>query len=99
MPRTNGANWWPPASRGMRIASWPSSSSTGPSRDIGSICPAFADALPELLSEPDEKSFGATDVAESIRLLVLNHFADELRAPLLEPGERVVDVVHSEHGA
>ena len=39
-------------------------------------------ALPELLGEPDEKSFGATDVAEPIRVLVLNHFADESRAVL-----------------
>src|SRR5712672_3542781 len=53
----------------------------------------------ELLGEPDEKSFGTADVAEPIRLFVLNHFADELRATLAEPGEGVVDVVHSEHDA
>ena len=57
------------------------------------------DALPELLGESDEKSFGAADVAEPVRLLVLNHVADELRASLTEPGERLVDVVHSEHDA
>ena len=57
------------------------------------------DALPELLGEPDEKSFRAADVAEPIRLLVLNHFADELRAALGESGERPVNVVHSEHHA
>ena len=56
-------------------------------------------ALPELLGEPDEKSFGAADVAEPIRVFVLDHFADELRAALPEPGERLVDVVHSEHDA
>ena len=39
-------------------------------------------ALAELLGEPDEKSFRAADVAEPIRVLVLNHFADELRAAL-----------------
>jgi len=39
-------------------------------------------ALAELLREPDEKSFGTADVAEPIRVLVLNHFADELRAAL-----------------
>jgi tetrapyrrole methylase family protein / MazG family protein len=32
--------------------------------------------LAELLGEPDEKSFGAADVAEPIRVLILNHFAD-----------------------
>ena len=53
----------------------------------------------ELLGEPDEKSFGAADVAEPIRVLVLDHFADELRAALAEPGERLVDVVHGEHDA
>ena len=42
-------------------------------------------ALPELLGEPDEQSFGAADVAEPIRVLVLHHFANELRAALAEP--------------
>ena len=56
-------------------------------------------ALPELLGEPDEKSFGAADVAEPIRVFILNHFTDELRAALLEPGEQLVDVVHGEHDA
>jgi hypothetical protein len=56
-------------------------------------------ALPELLGEPDEKSFGAADVAEPIRVFVLDYFADELRAALAEPGERLVDVVHGEHDA
>jgi hypothetical protein len=57
------------------------------------------DALPELLGEPDEQSFGTADVAEPIRLLVLNHFAYELRAALGESGKRLVDVLHSEHHA
>src|ERR671934_3037921 len=55
--------------------------------------------LAELLGEPDEKSFGSADVAEPIRVLVLHHFANELRAALAEPGERLVDVVHGEHDA
>ena len=53
----------------------------------------------EWFSQSDEKSFGAADVAEPIRLFVLNHFADELRATLAKPGERLVDVVHGEHHA
>ena len=57
------------------------------------------DALRELLGESDEKAFGAANVAEPIRLFILNHFADELRATLTQPGESVVDVVHSEHDA
>ena len=55
--------------------------------------------LPELLREPDENSFGASDVAEPIRVFVLNHFADELRAALAETGERIIDVLHGEHDA
>src|SRR5207247_2403389 len=55
--------------------------------------------LPELLGEPDENSFGAPDVAEPIRIFVLDHFADELRAAVPEPGERIVDVLHGEHDA
>jgi hypothetical protein len=48
----------------------------------------------EFLGEPDEKAFGAADVAEPIRVFVLDHVAaDELRAVLSEPGERLVDVV------
>ena len=55
--------------------------------------------LAELLGEPDENSFGAPDVAEPIRVFVLDHFADELRAAFAEPGERIVDVLHGEHDA
>jgi hypothetical protein len=51
------------------------------------------------LGEPDEKPFRPADVAEPIRVFVLDHFADELRAALAEPGERLVDVVHGEHDA
>src|SRR5438876_3569227 len=55
--------------------------------------------LPELLGKPDENSFGAPDVAEPIRVFVLDHFADELCAAFAEPGERIVDVLHGEHDA
>src|SRR4029077_15699215 len=55
--------------------------------------------LPELLGKPDENSFGAPGAAEPIRVLVLDHFADELRAAFAEPGERIVDVLHGEHDA
>ena len=56
-------------------------------------------AMPELLSEPDEDSFGAPDVAEPIRVFVLSHFADEFRAAFTETGERIVDVLHGKHHA
>ena len=44
--------------------------------------------LPELLGKPDENSFGAPDVAKPIRIFVLDHFADELRAAFAEPRAR-----------
>ena len=54
----------------------------------------------EFLGEPDEQAFGPADVAEPIRVFVLDHVAaDELRTVLPEPGERLVDVVDSEHYA
>src|SRR5437868_6435248 len=53
----------------------------------------------EFLREPYEKSSGPADVAEPIRVFVLDHLADELRAVLAEPAERLVDVVHGEHDA
>ena len=41
---------------------------------------------------------GPPDVAEPIHVLVLDNLAaDKLRAALIEPGERLVDVVHGEH--
>src|SRR5262245_2501096 len=55
--------------------------------------------LPELLGEPQEDPFGTADVAEPIRVLILDHFADDRRAAFAEPGERVVDVLHGEHDA
>src|SRR6266571_3349788 len=57
--------------------------------------PASAD----LLGQPDQNALGASDVAEPIDVLVLNHLVDELRAVLAEPGQRVVEVVHGEHDA
>src|SRR2546423_14364370 len=69
-------------------------SSTLTSRGIRS-----GNLLPELLGEPDENPFGTPDVAEPIHVLILGHFADELRAAFAEPGERIVDVLHGEHDA
>jgi hypothetical protein len=61
--------------------------------------PSSRRASTEFLGEPDEQSFGPPDVAEQIRVIVLDHFAHELRAALAEPGERIVDVLHGEHDA
>ena len=62
--------------------------------------PSTSPALPNLLGQPDKKAFRPADVAEPIRVFVLNHFAaDELRTVLAEPPERLVDVIHGEHDA
>src|SRR5207253_9512698 len=53
----------------------------------------------DLLGQPDENALGASDVAESIHVFVLNHLVDELRAVLAEPGQRIVEVVYGEHDA
>jgi len=68
-------------------------------RKAGAFLRLSRNGLADLLGQPDEKSFGTPDVAEPICLFVLHHFADELRAALAEPGERVVDVLNGEHDA
>ena len=51
----------------------------------------------EFLGESDEKPFRPADVAEPIRVFILDYFAYELRAALTEPFKRLVDVVYGEH--
>src|SRR3954470_11181792 len=53
----------------------------------------------EFLGESDKKPFRPADVAEPIRVFILDYFAYELRAALAEPFKRLVDVVHGEHDA
>src|SRR6476646_11652771 len=53
----------------------------------------------KLLGEADEDSSGAPDVAEPVEIFVPDHFADDLRAALAEPSDRIVDVLHGEHDA
>jgi hypothetical protein len=53
----------------------------------------------EFLGESNEKPFRPADIAEPIRVLILDYFACELRAPIAEPFKRIVDVVHGEHDA
>src|SRR5581483_2298436 len=55
--------------------------------------------LPEFLGESDEKPFRPADIAEPIRVFILDYFAYELRAALAELFKRLVDVVHGEHDA
>ena len=56
-------------------------------------------ALAEFLGEPHEEAAGPADVAESIRVFVLDDLADELRAVLAEARERIVEFVDGEHDA
>jgi hypothetical protein len=53
----------------------------------------------EFLGESDEKPFRPADVAEPIRVLILDDFPYKLRAAHAEPRKRLVDVVHREHDA
>src|SRR5438309_7289859 len=53
----------------------------------------------ELLGQREEDAFGATDVAETVFVLVLHHLADELGAVGLQAGKDVLDVVDGEHDA
>jgi len=53
----------------------------------------------EFLGESDEKSFRPADVAKPIRALILDYFADELRAALAHSFKRLVDIVYGEHDA
>src|SRR5690242_8443238 len=76
------------------LGSWPFAC-----RQARALLRRHRNTLPELLGKPDQQSFGPADVAEPIRVLVLDHFADELRATLAEPGERLVEVVDGEHDA
>jgi hypothetical protein len=68
--------------------------------DIGHSSPfAFVLHSAKFLGESDEKPFRSTDVAEPIRVFILDYFAYELRAKRAKPFKRVVDVVHGEHDA
>lgn len=42
---------------------------------------------------------GESDVAEPIRVFILDDFTNELRAVIAEPCKHLVDVVHGEHHA
>ena len=43
------------------------------------------------MGQPDENPFGTADIAESIRVLVLNHFTNELCAAFAEPVEHIAE--------
>ena len=51
----------------------------------------------ELLGESDEKPLRPADVAETVRVFILDYFAYELRTSIAEPFHRLVDVIDGEH--
>jgi hypothetical protein len=53
----------------------------------------------EFLGEADEKPFRPADVAEPIRIPILDYFACELGAAPAKPVKGLVDVVNREHDA
>jgi hypothetical protein len=65
----------------------------------GGLSDVFVLRSAEFLGESDEKPFRPADVAETIRVFILDYFAYELRAALAELFKRLVDVVHGEHDA
>jgi len=67
--------------------------------ESGGLSDVFVLRSPEFLGESDEKPFRPADVAEPIRVFILDYFAYELRAALAESFKGLVDVVHGEHDA
>ena len=65
--------------------------------ESGGLSDIFVLRSAEFLGESDEKPFRPADVAEPIRVLILDYFAHELRATLAELFKRLVDVVHGKH--
>ena len=45
------------------------------------------------------KPFRPADIAEPIRVFILDYVAYELRVALTDPFQRLVEVVHGEHDA
>ena len=65
----------------------------------GGLSDIFVLRSVQFLGESDEKPFRPADIAEPIRGFTLDYFTYKLRAALVEPFKRLVDVVHGEHDA
>jgi hypothetical protein len=62
----------------------------------GGLSDIFVLRSAQFLGESDEKPFRPADLAEPIRGFIPDYFTYELRAALVEPFKRLVDVVHGE---
>ena len=78
---------------------WPVKPTIRTVTESGGFSDLFVLRSSEFLGESDEKPFRPADVAEPIRVFILDYFAYELRAALAELFKRLVDVVHGEHDA
>ena len=56
-------------------------------------------ASAEFLGESDKKFFRPTNVAEPVRVIILDDLTYELRAMITQPFKGLVDIVHGEHDA
>lgn len=61
------------------------------------VRPHGALRLRQWLREPDENTFRATDIAESVQVVVIDDLIDDRRAKPAEPQQRVVKVVDGKH--
>lgn len=74
----------------------------GCSRKLGCAARTWETSLfgfVELFCEPDQEAFVSAEVAEAVRVLVLNDLANELSTMLEKPGDRLVNVSNGEHDA
>jgi hypothetical protein len=55
--------------------------------------------LTQFFGQSNQQALGATNVAQSIRVFVLNYLTDELCSMLLETGEGFINIFHGEHNA
>ena len=94
----SGANG-PPSGNAVLRAQLPVVPTTHSVAESGGLSDVFVLRSAEFFGESDEKPFRPTDVAEPIRVFILDYFAYELRAARAEPFKRLVDVVHGEHDA
>src|SRR5690606_31676743 len=69
----------------------------GRRRQEGGLWLSVSLLMIKLLRQPDEKSFRAANVAEPVYVFIPDHFANKLRAALVEPVKGFVKVRHGEH--
>jgi hypothetical protein len=92
MRRQIGGHWPTSEDQSGSIAEWPTT-------PWSLFITTFALRSAEFLRDSDENPFRTADVAEPMRVFVLDYFAYEARAALAKAVKRLVDVVNGEHDA